>query len=382
MNQNQFDQNGNNNNGYYNNNGYQNGYPNPYGGGYYNQATPQQQVYFNPNFNRPPVISEEMRRQIELNNKKRSEKSALIKDGVLFGATIIATLLIQVILVLALGKTQYYSLFDSSCIFQNSFNVLAVHIASMLIPYSILALILKKRFVSPLIPAKKIKAVKTCAWVSFGMGLCIGANYVTNGVIELFKAWGYKLTQTEYEKPDSALAVLVVLVATAIVPAIIEEFAFRCSVMGILRGRGKFFAVLASSIIFGLMHGNVIQFVFALLVGLVLGYITLATDSVIPAMLVHGFNNGLSVISDACTYFFSSKAADYVTGAIMIIWIILAVWGTVYLLMKKELIVKNDEGGEKTALSFGAKLLCLLPGLALPLIILIVLTAQTVVPIK
>ncbi len=351
---------------------------------YYNGGYPNQPVYYNPNLNRPPMISEEMRRQIELRNKKRAERNSLIFDGVCFGATIIISLIIQVILVLLLQGSGYYSLFETSCTFQNAFNILAVHVASMLIPYTILYLVLKKRYKGDLVPAKKLDKVQLFAWVSLGMGLCLASNYITNGVIELFKMCGYELTMPEYEKPDSTLAVIVVIVSTAIIPGIIEEYAFRCSVLGALKGRGKFFAVLASSIVFGLMHGNVIQFVFAFLVGLVLGYITIKTDSVIPAMLIHGLNNGLSVLSDALTYYSGGKIASYASSAAVVMWFVLSLWGLAYLVLKKELIAKKapKEEREQSTLSFGAKLLCLLPGLTIPLIVLIAMTAQTVVPIK
>lgn len=70
----------------------------------------------------------------------------------------------------------------------------------------------------------------------------------------------------------------------------------RCCCVQLLRKYGNGFAVLSISIVFGLLHGNVIQFVFAFLVGLILGYITVKTDSVVPAILVHALNNGMSVI--------------------------------------------------------------------------------------
>lgn len=67
---------------------------------------------------------------------------------------------------------------------------------------------------------------------------------------------------------------MIALIGTAIVPAICEEFAMRCCCVQLLRKYGNGFAVLSISIVFGLLHGNVIQFVFAFLVGLILGYIT------------------------------------------------------------------------------------------------------------
>lgn len=48
----------------------------------------------------------------------------------------------------------------------------------------------------------------------------------------------------------------------------------RCCALGIVKKYGKAFGVVAVSIVFGLIHGNIIQFIFATLVGLILGYVT------------------------------------------------------------------------------------------------------------
>lgn len=71
---------------------------------------------------------------------------------------------------------------------------------------------------------------------------------------------------------------------------IIEELMFRGVVMRSLRPAGKNFSIVASALLFGLFHGNLIQIPFAILVGLVLGYV--ATEySLGWAILLHMFNN-------------------------------------------------------------------------------------------
>ena len=47
---------------------------------------------------------------------------------------------------------------------------------------------------------------------------------------------------------------------------------------------------------FGLMHSNFEQIPFAFLVGIVLGFITVKSGSIWLAVLVHGFNNFISVL--------------------------------------------------------------------------------------
>ena len=85
------------------------------------------------------------------------------------------------------------------------------------------------------------------------------------------------------------------LIATAVVPPLVEEFACRGLILGSLRKYGDGFAVLISSVLFGLMHGNFDQMPFAFMVGLVLGLIVVKTDSLWIAVAVHAANNFISV---------------------------------------------------------------------------------------
>lgn len=69
-----------------------------------------------------------------------------------------------------------------------------------------------------------------------------------------------------------------------------EELLFRGYVLRTLHPFGKRFAVLGSAILFGLFHGNLLQTPYAVIMGLVLGYVTVEY-SVVWAILLHMFNN-------------------------------------------------------------------------------------------
>ena len=312
--------------------------------------------------------------------KRRKEKKELIITGVVIGLAIIAYLFIQTIASGLLLTGQLRGLYLTSPVFQNAFNIICVHFCSLLLPFSLMALILKKNLVTPLVPLNKIKKSGHAAWICLGMGCCLFANYVTAFVIELFKEFGYQLTKSEMLEPDSIGACILLVFSTAIVPALIEEFALRCCTLGVLRKYGKGFAVFAVSIVFGIIHGNVIQFVFAFIVGLALGYMTVRTESVVPAMFVHGFNNGQSVLYTILNYASSEKAAGNVISAISLVWMVLAIIAFFYLLLKSELFPKKSERAPKEpyALSFGTKLACLIPGFVVPFLALVAITITTI----
>ena len=77
-----------------------------------------------------------------------------------------------------------------------------------------------------------------------------------------------------------------------------EELLFRGVILRKLQPFGKRFAVLCSALLFGLFHGNFLQTPYAILIGLVLGYVTVEY-SIIWAMALHMFNN--LVLADLLT---------------------------------------------------------------------------------
>jgi membrane protease YdiL (CAAX protease family) len=314
--------------------------------------------------------------------EKSKQKSELMHIGVAIGIAIICYLLIQTILSTMLIPLGFYDLYQSSAVFSDCVNIIAVSFCSVAVPFGVMWLAMKKKhnIKTQLIPNTKIGFELSCVWIAFGLGWCLLSNVVVQQVINIFNHFGYQLKQYDSLEPDSALACLTCLISTAIIPAICEEFAMRCCCLGVLKKYGKAFSVFAVSIVFGLLHGNVIQFVFAFLVALVLGYVTVKTDSIFPAIFIHMFNNGLSVISSVSTYLFGSQSSTYIILVVYLIIIIASIMSLVYLISNKCFTPEEKHQKSPTELSFGSKLLCLLPGLAVPFLILIYLTSKTIVP--
>lgn len=87
----------------------------------------------------------------------------------------------------------------------------------------------------------------------------------------------------------------VALACVAVAPGICEELLCRGTVLSFLRrSLGPVMAVLASSLLFALMHGSPWRFLPQFAVGIVLAMLTLRSGSIIPAMLLHaGYNAAL-----------------------------------------------------------------------------------------
>lgn len=77
---------------------------------------------------------------------------------------------------------------------------------------------------------------------------------------------------------------------TCLFAPVVEEIVFRGLIMRGLEKYGRWFAIVASSVLFGLFHGNPAQSPYAFAVGLVMGYVAMEYN-LLWAMLMHMINN-------------------------------------------------------------------------------------------
>ena len=95
----------------------------------------------------------------------------------------------------------------------------------------------------------------------------------------------------------SAPGLWAIIMVFALAPALIEEIAYRGFILSGLQSlRGKWKAILISSILFGVAHGIIQQTMITFVVGMVLGIIAVQTRSIIPCMLFHFTHNSLAVL--------------------------------------------------------------------------------------
>ena len=87
------------------------------------------------------------------------------------------------------------------------------------------------------------------------------------------------------------------LLVFAVAPAVIEELAFRGFILsGFESIRGKWKAILLTSLLFGLAHGVIQQTMITFVVGMILGVIAIQTRSIIPCILFHLTHNSMAVL--------------------------------------------------------------------------------------
>ena len=98
-------------------------------------------------------------------------------------------------------------------------------------------------------------------------------------------------------------------ITIGLVPAFCEEFLFRGVILSNLRPYGNAAAILVSSLMFSMMHGNVAQFLYTLVAGIIMGTICVLTDSIWPSTLLHMINNSVSVLQESLSERFAPESA-------------------------------------------------------------------------
>ena len=182
--------------------------------------------------------------------------------------------------------------------------------------------------ISDLVPLKKPLGNKTAIFF-IGLSVCAFANIANSFCGQLFGSLGIDYNVDFGDNPRGFFGFLLSLIATAVVPPLVEEFACRGIILGSLRKFGDGFAVLVSAILFGLMHGNFDQMPFAFMVGLALGFIVVKTDSLWIAVAVHAANNFISVAFEYLLAGLSQNAQNLIYSLYLMAALILGVIGAV-----------------------------------------------------
>jgi len=149
----------------------------------------------------------------------------------------------------------------------------------------------------------------------------------------------------------SDVYIILQLISVGLVPAFCEELLFRGVVLSNLLPYGKASAIVISSVLFGLMHGNAYQFVYATVAGLIMGSVYVLTDSIWCSILMHMINNTLSILQISLADRFSEEHGNILT---MIFFCIMLFVGTlcIFRLVTKKIPEGKDASSEISKLTF------------------------------
>ncbi len=299
--------------------------------GYPIQQYPQQNIPA-PFYQPPQLTPEEYHRQAYKRTLKRTANGIGTLMLIFFALELIISLVMEVILMAAGMEDE---LFDMSALFLLENGVVSSII--FFVSGLIYVLITKKRF-SSLFPFDRIEGGCLAKLCVIGLAFSLMSNYVVDLVSNTFSLFGIENSGGSIDAGSNP-NVLIYFLTVAVLPAFAEEFAFRGIVMGTLRPYSEGLAILVSSATFALMHGNFIQLPFTFCCGLVFAYIDIKTNSLLPSIIIHFLNNGLSVLADVLISYniLSESLANAMYGGIFCVTGILS-----FIFLKG--IIKTDSG--------------------------------------
>ena len=82
-------------------------------------------------------------------------------------------------------------------------------------------------------------------------------------------------------------AVILSVVQAVLIFPLCEEFIFRGVCLRSFGRMGNYFAIFASSLLFSLMHGNLISILPSFFLGVFLAVVTMRFNSILPALIIH-----------------------------------------------------------------------------------------------
>ena len=225
-------------------------------------------------------------------------------------------------------------------VFQITFSVF-----TFTVPFIIIFKLFRFR-ISDLISFKLPGRKNLLSLILIGISFCSFANIAVSYANQIFEGFGINYDVDFGDNPEGIFGFFLTFIATVIVPAFVEEFAFRGIVLGSLKKYGEAFAIIVSSIMFGFMHANFEQIPFTFMVGLILGYISEKTESIWPAVLIHGYNNFISVAFNYFLSDFSIELQNIIYTILLSVSLFLGILALFITKNSKELLSLNETDTE------------------------------------
>lgn len=149
-------------------------------------------------------------------------------------------------------------------------------------------------------------------------------------------------------------SIVLQFITMALVPAFCEEFLFRGVILSNLMPYGKAVAIVGSSVLFGLMHGNFYQFLYTTAAGIILGAVYVLTDSIWCSTLVHLINNSISIIQTAVSERFNEYTASVILTVLEGVIFVFGLLSLIFLIVKRG--KKTEKANKELKSVFGAQL--------------------------
>lgn len=173
--------------------------------------------------------------------------------------------------------------------------VAAASLSAYLVSLPLASLLLR-----PFPPAEPVRLKMRAGQFLMFFVLAMGLGYIGSFAGNAFNLAASSLTGKPVELMNPVNSLMSMLswpniLYIAVLGPIIEEWVFRKMLLDRVRFMGDGRAIVFTAVLFGLMHGNVSQTLFAVLIGIILGYVAVKTGRIFYNSLLHILINSYSV---------------------------------------------------------------------------------------
>ena len=182
----------------------------------------------------------------------------------------------------------------------------------------------------------------TLLYILVGLALISAAGYLNSMLLQVFDYAAF--SNEAFFQYDITLNYQMVLMffTVVVIPAFVEELLFRGVILQNLLPFGKSAAVITGALLFGVMHQNAGQLLYATVAGLLLGYVYVQTRSLWCCVLIHFCYNFLSLVHTVLLERLPEKHATLLIFTMELLVFALGIVAAIYLILHKE---KEGDGG-------------------------------------
>ncbi|MDF2568352.1 MAG: putative metal-dependent rane protease, partial [Oscillospiraceae bacterium] len=157
------------------------------------------------------------------------------------------------------------------------------------------------------------------------LGLLTVSTIVINIIYQIFSLIGLEPKIPDFTPPTQQSAFIIYSLLMTVCAAFFEEFFCRGLIMHSLRKYGDSVALVVSSVVFALMHQNLVQGLNAFVLGLFIGYFVLRTGSLWTGIILHFTNNALSVVLTLISTNFPQEQAIIISLGLNFLFILFGI---------------------------------------------------------
>ncbi len=198
----------------------------------------------------------------------------------------ITAILVETVMVLALGKEEAVNIINKSEIYPWLLNALPQYLVAFPIFHFIVKGMKRTDRIKSKLPISEFLSLLLVAEVALVIGDMLGDT-----VTEFFSMFKGEAITNPIDDLLSGTPIWIVILFGVVIAPIFEEIIFRKLIINRLSIFGDGLAVIVSAVTFGLFHGNFNQLFYAISLGLVLGFVYARTRDVKYSIIMHALIN-------------------------------------------------------------------------------------------